>query len=311
MSIDSVWHAIRDACESLDPDVVLVTPESEDPFVVARTGEDRIVVQFRDGRERTLWRDQFAVLVDRLADGDLALSNLPPGVGPYVAVLSFAPGFAIDESGTVLRRTSADEAAAADNPLVRSRWDVRRTPEEVHDDALLVADQLERIDATDLAGVDEGDLVDLYVLLSDVQWGADEFRREVGDELLDHVGPEGRVHGRFGTVSRARRERRQLKDEEVVLERLDEADVPREWVLGVDEEKLDVVLAVTDVEAEDVYDVHGQYYVQKTSVESEAKRSRLQGLKDRLDELPEEEATALREEIETLEARIDDVLAAG
>ncbi|MFB6140491.1 MAG: hypothetical protein ABEJ26_08665 [Halosimplex sp.] len=149
------------------------------------------------------------------------------------------------------------------------------------------------------------------MLLSDVEWGADELRREVGDELLDYVGPEGRVSGRYGTVSRAHRRRRRLKDEDEVLDRLDEAGVPREWVLGIDSDKLDVVVATTDVAEDEVYDIDDAYHVQKTDVDADEKRSRLGGLRDRLDDLDDAEADELRDEIDRLEGRIDDLLAAG
>ncbi len=312
MTTDALWRSLRERIESLDPDEVLVTPETERVFVVDRTGDDRVVVEFWDGGERHLDRDQFGVLVDAVDDGGLALDSLPPGVGPYVTLLSLAPQFAVSESGELVRADAADVPDDAPaGPFVRSRWDVRRPPEQVHDDALLVADALERHDASALDDLSPDALVDLYVLLSDVQWGADDLRRAVGDELLDHVGPKGRLHGQYGTVSRTRRERRSLKDEDVVLDRLDEAGVPREWVLGVDEDKLDVVLATTEVEEADVYDVHEQYYVQKTGVESDAKRSHLQGLKDRLAAAEGGAAAELHEEIDALEDRIDDVLAAG
>ncbi|MFC7194426.1 hypothetical protein ACFQL4_06740 [Halosimplex aquaticum] len=270
------------------------------------------------GRERTLRRDQFETLADRVADDPLELDSLPPGVGPYVAVLSLAPGFVVE--GGAFRTT--DEASDAgdigretggeyDSPFVRSRWDVRRPPESVHDDALLLADWLERHDATDLGTLSSADAVDLYVLLSDVQRGADDLRRDVGDELLDYVGPEGRLSGQFGTITRTHRKRRQLKDDEAIFDRLDEADVPREWVLGADPDKLDVVVATTDVGEDEVYDIHDQYYVQKTGVDSGEKRTRLRGLRDRLEELDDDEADEIREEIDHLEGRIDDLLAAG
>jgi len=64
---------------------------------------------------------------------------------------------------------------------VRSHWELRHPTERIHDDALLVADWLERHDATDTE-----ELVDLYVLLSDVQWGADELREEI-DAVEDRI----------------------------------------------------------------------------------------------------------------------------
>lgn len=310
---DDTWHAVRERCESLDPDVVLVTPETETPFVVDRTDEDGIAVSLLEGGDRTLWRDQFDVLADRVRADPLSLDSLPPGVGPYAAVLSLSPGFFVDESATELRASdeSDADAPAHESPFVRSRWAVRRPPESVRDDAVLLADFLERHDAVDRTALDESALVDLYVLLSDLQWGADDLRRDVGDDLLDHLGPEGRLSGQFGTVSRVHRERRQPKDEAEIFERLDEAGVPREWVTGVDEEKLDVVLAATDVDESEVYDLTDTYHVQKTDVAGDAKRARLQGLRDRLDELRDEDADEIREEIAHLEARIDDMLAAG
>ncbi|WP_436924893.1 hypothetical protein [Halosimplex amylolyticum] len=318
MSFDARWRRLRERCDSLDPDAVLVTPGDERVFVVDRTDDDGIFVTFREGRERTLRRDQFEALADRVESDPLELDSLPPGVGPYVAVLSLVPGFDVDdgafgatEAGAETNAVDRDADDEYDSPFVRSRWDVRRPPESVHDDALLLADWLERHDATDLGTLSSGDAVDLYVLLSDVQRGADHLRRDVGDELLDYVGPEGRLRGQFGAVSRTHRKRRRIKDEEAIFDRLDEADIPHEWVLGVDPDKLDVVVATTDVEEDDVYDVHDQYYVQKTGVDSAEKRTRLRGLRDRLEDLDDAEADELREEIDHLEGRIDDLLAAG
>ena len=128
---------------------------------------------------------------------------------------------------------------------------------------------------------------------------------------MDRVGPEGRLHGRFGTVNRTVRERRTPKPDDEVFAALDEAGVPREWVLGVDPDRLDVVLAVTDVDEADVYVVTEQVYMQKTGVDRDEKRSRLQGVKDQLAALETEEAADLRADIEALEGRLDELLAAG
>ncbi|WP_459192282.1 hypothetical protein [Halosimplex sp. J119] len=315
MSFDARWRRLRERCDSLEPDAVLVTPGDERVFSVDRTDDEAIFVAVREGGQRTLRREQFETLADRVETDPLDLDSLPPGVGPYVAVLSLAPGFEVESGQFEVAGEEGETGTGADaefdSPFVRSRWDVRRPPESVHDDALLLADWLERHDATDLGGLSSSDAIDLYVLLSDVQRGADDLRRDVGDELLDYVGPEGRISGQFGTVSRTHRKRRRLKDEEEIFDHLDEADVPREWVLGVDPDKLDVVVATTEIDEEDVYDVHDQYYVQKTGVDSAEKRTRLRGLRDRLEELDDDEADELREEIDHLEGRIDDLLAAG
>ena len=71
------------------------------------------------------------------------------------------------------------------------------------------------------------------------------------------------------------------------------------------------MLAATDLEASDVYNVEEQVYVQKTGVDEAEKQSRLQGLKERLADLESDEAADLRADIDDLEDRIDAVLAAA
>ncbi len=308
MVSDTIWQTLRERCEAIGPDEALVTPQTDRVFAVTRTDDEHVVVRFRDDGERRLRRTGFDALLDSLAEGPLAIEAVPPGVELYVTVVSLLPSVAVDEAAGELSLTDSETSGS---PFVRPGWELRRTAERVHDDALLVADWLERHDAADHEDLPADPLVDLYVLLSDVQWGADELRREVGTDLLDHVGPEGRLHGQFGSVSRVARERRSLKPEDVVLEQLDEAGVPRDWVLGIDREKLDVVVATTDIDEGEVYDTETQYYVQKTGVADETKRARLEGLRDRLAGVDDERADELREEIDTLEDRIDDVLAAG
>lgn len=313
MEFTTTWRTLRERCESIDPDAVLVTPSSDRAFTVISSADDRLTVRFPDtGEERPLWRSQFEVLVDRLeSTGDgIALSDLPAGVEPYASVLSLSPRYAVDESAGTIRRVDGEEGEG-ESPFLRPEWTARTPPERVHDDAVLLADLLERHDVDNLEDLPPDVLVDLYVLLSDVQHGADRLRREVGDVLLEYVGPDGRLHGQFGTIHRTSRERRRLKDEETVLAALDEAGIPHDWVRGIDRENLDVVLAVTDLEREDVYDVEENVYVQKASVEEAEKQSRLQGLRDRLDELDTAEAEALRHDIADLEERLETVLAAG
>ncbi len=79
-------------------------------------------------------------------------------------------------------------------------------------------------------------------------------------------------------------------------------------MLGVDPDKLDIVLAVTDLEEDEVYDVEEQIYVQKTEVEDEEKYSRLQGLAERIEEVDGAKREELREDLMDLEARLDEAL---
>ncbi len=301
------WPSLREACDDLDPDAELETPVSERRFAAEATSDTGIRVRFRDSDEqRTLRREQFEVLADRLADdGPLSLADLPPGVEPYAAVLSLSPEFVSD--GAALAR-DPESAVAGESPHLVAPAETRSRPERVHDDAILLADALDRLDAENPASLETESLTDLYVLLSDVQRGADRVRRRVGEPLLDRLGPDQDLHGRFGTVHRTVRERRQPKDDEVVLSALDDRGIPRDWVLGVDPDRLDVVLAVTDLTEDEVYDVTEQVYVQKTGVDEDEKVTRLRGLADRLAEV--EGGEALEADLVDLERRIDEALSA-
>jgi hypothetical protein len=77
--------------------------------------------------------------------------------------------------------------------------------------------------------------------------------------------------------------------------------------MGVDREKVDDALDVTELAESDVYDVEEREYVRKAEVDEEVKASRLQGLKDRLATADSEDTEALQQEIEELEARIEEL----
>ena len=321
MPFSDVWRDLREVCASRREEVTLLTPTSRRRFTVESVFEAGIAVAFPDENdERSLLREQFEVLADRIeaAPVGLDLADLPPRVEPYATLLSLTGRYVVEEDRMLLVVAGGDAepeqgatSSIGEHPLVRPGRPEPTPPERVHGDLLLLADLLERLDVEEPRTLSTEELADLYVLLSEVQRGADEFRRAASDELLGRVGPEGRLHGRFGTVNRTVRERRHPKPDEAVFDVLDEAGVPREWVTGVDPEKLDVVLAVTDVEEADVYDVTEQVYMQKTGVETDEKRSRLQGIKDRLAGLETAEADALLDDVEDIEARLDALLAAG
>ena len=303
MSFETAWREIRDRCEGR-ADAVFLTPRSDRSFTVQGVSDDRIEITYREsGSDRTLWRDQFEVLFDRLAEGrQIDLATLPPGVEPYVAVLSLDPRYAVADGALGVVETPSEES-----PFVR-RLD-RPDVAAVRDDAVVLASLLADTVLEELGPLSNPDVVDLYVMLSEVQRGSDDLRLTVSDELLDRIGPDGRLRGRFGTVTRVMRDRRHLKDDATVFDALDELGIPREWVTGIDPEKLDVVLSVTDLETEDVYDVETQTYVQKTGVEGGEKDTYLAELRDRLSGVESEEAAELRDELDDLEARIEDLLA--
>ncbi|WP_339103504.1 hypothetical protein [Haloterrigena salinisoli] len=308
---DADWDELRSQCAALESGAQLLTPLSERPFRVQTTAEDRIVVRFADStEERPLWREQFGVFDERLEDQGMAVDDLQPGVEPYATVLTLSDSYAVADDAIV----RDDDATGGESPFLVSAADARTPPERLHDDALLLAHLVEYLNVDDhdaLESLDTDALTDYYVLASDVQRGADGVRATARDELLERLGPDQELHGRFGTVRRTTRTRRRPKDDETVLAALDERGIPREWVLGVDPDKLDVVLSVTDLEEDAVFDTDEDVYVQKIGVDEDEKYSRLQGLADRIDELADAEGEALTDDLEALEDRLEEALTAG
>ncbi len=305
---EELWNAIQERCAALEPGTELVTPLSNRPFRVREISTDRLQIRFDDsGEKRQLWREQFEVLTDRLAEHRLAVAELPPGVEPYATILTLLADFSVEDDEIAY---VPDPEIGGGSPYLISPADARTRPERLHDDAVLLADLLDTMEPVDPETLETGTLTDLYVLLSDVQHEADRLRQTARESLLSRLGPDQELHGRFGTVRRTTRERRRPKDDETIFDVLSEHGIPREWVLGVDSDKLDVVLTATDLEEEEVYDVEEQAYVQKTDVEEDEKYSRLQGLAERIEEVDGEESEELREDLRDLEARLDEALSA-
>jgi len=90
-------------------------------------------------------------------------------------------------------------------------------------------------------------------------------------------------------------------------ETLEGAGIPRERITSVDSAKVDEALEVTEVAPSDVYEIEEREYVQKAEVDEQEKETRLQDPKDRLAATEGDEAEELREEIEKLEWRINDL----
>jgi len=64
---------------------------------------------------------------------------------------------------------------------------------------------------------------------------------------------------------------------------------------------------VTDVAESDVYETEETEYVRKAEVDEDRKETRLQGLKDQLAESDADDAAQLRDEVEELESRIEEL----
>lgn len=312
MPFSTTWHTLLDELDKLGEGAELITPLSHDRFRITDVQEYRVVVQFSDADEtRPLQRDQFETLYRRIQDATegFDLNRLPPDADPYPAVLSLHSRFEIDEDAGVITEIDGATATQLVDGEPNTENADRTEPDgiDVYSDALLLVDALERHDVTDLGHLDTPALVNLYTLLSDVQRNANELRRDVAEVLLDRLHHDQPVHGQYGSVQRTARRNRTLKDDEEVVEVLEDAGVDPERVMSVDREKVDEALDVTGLSESAVYEVDESEYVRKAEIDEEAKESRLQGLKDRLAASDEAETDELRREIEELEDRIDDL----
>jgi len=87
-----------------------------------------------------------------------------------------------------------------------------------------------------------------------VQRNAGDLRQVVREVLLNRLHHDQPVHGQYGSVQRTSRRNRSLKDDEEVLDVLQDAGIPRERILAVDREKVDEALNVTGLSESAVYE---------------------------------------------------------
>jgi len=315
MAFSASWSTLLRELKELPEDATLITPLSHDRFTISSIQEPRIVVRFLDrdiDPNRPLQRDQFETMYRRITDAHqgFELDRLPPDADAYPAVWSVHPRFEIDEEpGVIVEREGPTSSQLLDTGGKEDVADTDRTEPDlaVYADALLLIDALERHDVEYLEGMETPALVNIYTLLSDVQRNANELRQEVRAALLSRLHHDQPVAGQYGSVQRTARRNRSLKDEDKVLETLEDAGIDRERVTSVDSSKLDEALDVIEVSESEVYDIDESEYVRKADVNDEQKETRLQGLKDQLAAAEGAEAEELQQEIEELEARIEEL----
>jgi len=309
MTFSDSWYRLIDELDGLSEGATLITPLSHKRFRIDDVQEQRVVITFEDTDEkRPLQREQFETLYRRITDDSdgFELDRLPPDADPYPAVLSLHPRFEIDEDAGVITETDGPTSTQLLDTDTESEQ--RSEPDlDVYADSLLLVDALERHDVTTLSEMETDALVNLYTLLSDVQRNANDLRQDVANVLLNRLHHDRPVSGPFGSVQRTTRRNRSLKDEDEVLAKLEDAGIDRERVTGIDRSKVDDALEVTDLSEADVYDIEESEYVRKADVDEEVKETRLQGLKEQLAATEGEEAEELRQEIEDLEGRIDEL----
>ena len=315
MPFSGIWHSILDETDQLPADATFRTPLSDKPFRLEDAQEHRVLISYRD-QETTipLKREQFETLYQRVSDTPqpFDLHRLPADAEPYATILSLHPLFEIDGTDNTIDYTDSptpstlvDAALSVDT---NSEDNKREEPDlPLYSDSLLLIDALERYDPTDLETMETAELVDLYTLCSDVQRNANDLRQNVRSLLLDRLHHDQPVHGQYGSVQRTSRRNRTLKDDGVVLNKLEDQGIDRERVTSVNTSKVDEALDVTDLSESDLYEIDESQYVRKADVDEERKESRLQGIKDQLAAVDEPQTEELQREIEDLEARIDEL----
>jgi len=313
MPFSVTWHTILEELDEAPPDATFRTPLSEKPFRLEDVQEHRLLISYRD-QDTTipLKRDQFETLYQRISDTlqDFDLDRLPAEAEPYATILSIHPRFEVDQRQGVLRNTDTPTPSSLIDATLEVEDDTQTHEEpdlQLYSDALLLIDALERYDPTTLSSMETSDLVNLYTLCSDVQRNADDLRQDVRSLLLDRIHHDRPIHGQYGSVQRTSRRNRTLKDDEAVIERLEDQGIDRERVTTVDTSKVDEALEVIDLSESDLYEIDESQYVRKADVDEEVKESRLQGLKDQLAAAESPETDELQQEIEELEARIDEL----
>lgn len=317
MPFTAIWRTLLDECDALTADATLITPLSETRFRITDVQEHRINIEFvESGDSQPLQREQFETLAERITDagGTFELQRLPPDAEPYAALLSLHPRYEInDRAGTL---TETDEpttsqlikGAASQSADEQADAADRTEPDlDVYADMLLLIDTLERHDPTALEDFETPVLINLYTLLSDVQRNAGDLRQAVREVLLSRLHHDQPVHGQYGSVQRTSRRNRSLKDDKEVVRVLEDAGISRERIMTVDREKVDEALDVTELAESDVYEIEESEYVRKADIDEDRKETRLQGLKDQLALSDDPDAGELRQEVDDLEQRIEEL----
>jgi hypothetical protein len=272
-----------------------------------------VIIQFLDrdiDETRPLQRDQFETMYRRITDAydGFEIDRLPPDADPYPAVWSVHPRFEIDEDrGVIIEREGPTSTQLIETEEPTGDEERTEPDLQVYSDALLLIDALERHEVDVLEALETNTLVNIYTLLSDVQRSANDLRQEVRGVLLDRLHHDQPVAGQYGSVQRTSRRNRTLRDDETVIETMEDAGIDRERITSVDSSMVDEALDVVEVAESEVYDIDESEYVRKADVDEDRKETRLQGLKDQLAAAEGDGAEELREEIEELEDRIEEL----
>lgn len=145
-------------------------------------------------------------------------------------------------------------------------------------EAVAVDALLDRYDADDLGDLDPFRLANLYALLSALSSDADDARKTVRDELLEQVQDDRTIETDVGGVSRRTADRRRLRDEETVRQRLETAGVDPAAAMSFDSSKVDEAIEIAGIDPDDVFETERRAYIRRDDVDQEAVAELLESL---------------------------------
>jgi len=115
---------------------------------------------------------------------------------------------------------------------------------------------------------DVGSLVDIYLISNEVKDDVDTYRKDISSQITEAV-PAGNVSGDLGEVTIIHRTQHSLKNEALVLKRLQDAGLgdPTE-VMSLDKAKVKQVCRELDIDESEVLDETSYSYVRKNTFRS-------------------------------------------
>lgn len=112
-------------------------------------------------------------------------------------------------------------------------------------------------------------LVDGYILGSELESEADDFRKRMGSEIEDRMDGK-RAEGSLGTVTRVDATGKNLRDETQVVETFARHGVDPLDIMSVDDDLVeDQVDAIRQVDSDDVFDEYQYSYIRKSGVDQQ------------------------------------------
>lgn len=121
---------------------------------------------------------------------------------------------------------------------------------------------------SEIAELDEDELVDLYGLLAEAKSVVEGRRKEVREEVIDRLSPGASGVGQYAEIQHASYTRRQMKDEDTVLDVVgNNPDVEYEDVSEVSSTKLRELVEEGVIDESDVFDYQERSQVKRVNVD--------------------------------------------